>query len=97
MSVLMINNDSFKSAQDKYNAQAQRMIELRAKMITAINDIRGGWRSDGADAFFEKFDVQWLKNFTDYTEVISHMAKNLSSTDHMYQEVVDSAERIKLE
>lgn len=97
MAVLMINNDSLKRAQDKYNAQAQRMIELRIQMVAAINDIRSGWRSDGADAFFEKFDVQWLKNFTDYTEVIRHMAKSLSSTGHMYQEVIDSADKVKLD
>ena len=64
--------------------------------ISAVDDIRSGWKSDAGDAFFKKFDDEWKKNFDDYINVINHMSSNMQIAKNKYQAVFDEADKLKL-
>lgn len=94
--MLKVNEESLKKAKGTYQEQAQRMRALKAKLSTAVSGIKEGWDSKAGDAFFKKYDNEWEKNITDYSEVIQHMSDNMSIADNKYQTVFDTAEKIKL-
>ncbi len=94
--LLMINLEAMQTAQTSYNDCALRMETLRNKVKVSVEDIRSSWQSDAGDAFFKKFDDEWLKNFNDYVDVIKHMSENMVESKKRYQQVFDEADIIKL-
>ena len=94
--MLMFSEDALKRARDIYSDQAQEMRNLKAKLTTTVDDIRDGWNSSAGDEFFKKYDDQWMKNITDYIDVIQHMSDNMDIANNKYQIVYDYAEKIKV-
>ena len=94
--MLMFSEDALKRARDIYSDQAQEMRNLKAKLTTTVDDIRDGWNSSAGDEFFKKYDDQWMKNITDYIDVIQHMSDNMDIANNKYQTVYDYAEKIKV-
>lgn len=94
--MLKFNVDALKKARDVYSEQAQEMRNLKQKLSSAVEDIREGWNSSAGDEFFSKYDEQWMKNITDYIDVIQHMSDNMDIANNKYQTVYDYAEKIKL-
>jgi WXG100 family type VII secretion target len=94
--MLQVNEESLKKAKTSYNEQAQRMRELKVKLCTAVDGIKEGWDSKAGDEFFKKYDNEWVKNITDYIDVIQHMSDNMQIADNKYQTVFDTADNIKL-
>lgn len=94
--VLKVDQDALEAAKTNYKNYAQQMETLRNKLKGAVDDIRGGWKSDGGDEFFRKFDDEWLKNFNDYIAVIDHMAGNMQIAKNKYQSVFDEANKLNL-
>lgn len=93
---LVVNQEELLEAHKKYLDCAQRMTTLRDELKKAVEGLRGGWKSEGGDAFFEKFDDQWLTNFDDYIAVINHMGELLKSAEGSYRPLFTEAERLKL-
>ena len=96
MALLKIDKEAMKTAKRGYDDCVQRMTELQNTLKTAVDEIRSGWKSDGGKAFFEKFDDQWYKNFSDYIAVIGHMSDNMDIANQKYQEIFDEADKISL-
>lgn len=94
--ILKIDQDAFEEAKNNYEEYAQRMESLRSKLEGAVGDIRGGWISDGGNAFFKKFDEEWLKNFNDYIAVMEHMADNMQIAKNKYQSVFEATNKLSL-
>lgn len=94
--MLMFSEEALKKARDIYSDQAQEMRNLKAKLTTTVNDIREGWNTSAGDEFFKKYDDQWMKNITDYIDVIQHMSDNMDIANNKYQTVYDYAEKIKV-
>ena len=94
--VLKIDQDALETAKSNYTNYAQQMEELRNRLKSAVEDTRGGWKSDGGDEFFKKFDDEWYKNFNDYIAVIDHMASNMQIAKSKYQSVFDEANKLNL-
>lgn len=94
--MLKINADSLEKTKMTYQEQAQRMIDLKAKLSAAVDDIKDGWDTKAGDAFFKKYGNEWEKNITEYIEVIQHMSNNMQIADSKYQTVFDTAQKIKL-
>ncbi|MDF2872948.1 MAG: hypothetical protein K0R05_4523 [Anaerocolumna sp.] len=95
--MLKINEASLKKTKLTYHEQAQRMIDLKAKLSVAVEDIKEGWDTQAGDAFFEKYGNEWEKNITNYIEVIQNMSRNLQMADSKYQSVYETAQKIRLE
>ncbi|MDF2904941.1 MAG: hypothetical protein K0R34_262 [Herbinix sp.] len=94
--MLMFSEEALTKARDVYSNQAQEMRDLKAKLTVAVDDIREGWNSSAGDEFFKKYDEQWMKNITDYIDVIQHMSDNMDIANNKYQTVYDYAEKVKV-
>lgn len=92
-----VSEEAMINAGNEYSDYADRMETLQKTLKTAVEEIRGGWDSDGGKAFFEKFDDEWYKNFTDYINVIRHMASNVNNAKTKYEPLFEYAEKMKLE
>ncbi|WFR59082.1 WXG100 family type VII secretion target [Anaerocolumna sp. AGMB13025] len=94
--MLKVNEEALKKAKVTYQEQSQRMRALKSKLSTAVDGIKDGWDSKAGDAFFKKYDNEWVQNITDYIDVIQHMSDNMQIADNKYQTVFDTADKIKL-
>lgn len=72
------------------------MIDLKAKLSVAVEDIKEGWDTQAGDAFFEKYGNEWDKNISNYIEVIQNMSRNMQIADSKYQSVYETAQIIRL-
>jgi WXG100 family type VII secretion target len=93
---LVVNDEIMKVTQEKYEELATAMEELKRDLTEAMNNIRAGWDSGAGDAFFAKYDDEWLRAVSDYTDVLRHMADNIKMAKNKYQEVFDCADGVKL-
>jgi WXG100 family type VII secretion target len=94
--MLKVNEEALKKAKVTYREQSQRMRDLKSKLSTAVDGIKDGWDSKAGDAFFTKYDNEWVQNIKDYIDVIQHMSDNMQIADDKYQTVFDTADKIKL-
>ncbi len=95
--MLKINEEILNRTKLTYQEQAQRMIDLKAKLSVAVEDIKDGWDTQAGDAFFEKYGTEWEKNISKYIEVIQIMSRNMQIADSKYQSVYETAQKISLE
>ena len=72
------------------------MLAIQTKMQAMVNEVKDAWKSEAGEAFFEKYDNEWLKGFTQYKEVLEHMAENLDVAEGKYSEVTRQAEALKI-
>ncbi len=91
---LKVSQEALDSAKSGYDDCVERMTKLRNNLQNAVDGIRSGWQSEGGEAFFEKFDNQWVKNFNDYIDVIEHMKENMKTSQNKYQTVFDEANKL---
>lgn len=94
--MLKFSEEALSEAKATYSNLAQEMRDLKAKLTTAVDDIREGWNSSAGDEFFKKYDDEWIKNIDDYIDVIQHMSDNIDLANNKYRTVFDEAEKIKL-
>lgn len=95
--MLYLDKEALETAKNQYTNCAERMKTLKSTLESAVEGLRDGWKSDAGDAFFKKYDDEWVKNFTDYINVIEHMSSNMLIAKNKYQEVFDEADKIKLQ
>lgn len=79
-----------------YNECVTDMDSLKTKMQTMVDSVREGWKSEAGDAFFSKYDNEWLQGFVQYKEVLTHMAENLDSAKGKYSEITRQAKALKI-
>ena len=60
------------------------MNDLKDNMQNVVDSVKDAWKSEAGEAFFKKYDEEWLKGFTHYTEVLEHMVKNLDIATEKY-------------
>lgn len=96
MAYLKYDTEKMDSAQRVYNECVTTMDSLQSKMQAMVDDVKDAWRSDAGDAFFKKYDDEWLKGFTHYKEVLSHMASNLNVASGRYTEITEQANKLKI-
>ena len=94
--MLYLDRDALSTAKSNYSSYATRMATLKTNLETAVTDLRAGWKTDAGDAFFKKYDDEWVKNLTDYINVINHMSSNMKIATDKYQEVFDEADKLNL-
>lgn len=93
---LKIDDDALSQAQKKYAELSSDMVALKDKLETAVSGLKSGWNSDGGDAFFKKFNDQWIRNIQDYSDVIEHMSFNVQMSNSKYLVIFEEAKRLKL-
>ena len=96
MAYLKYDTDKMQTVKATYNTCVADMDALQAKMQAMVDEVRDAWRSEAGDAFFDKYDNQWLKGFTHYKEVLSHMASNLDVASGRYSEITQQANALKI-
>ena len=96
MAYLKYDTDKMQTVKATYNTCVADMDALQAKMQAMVDEVRDAWRSEAGDAFFYKYDNQWLKGFTHYKEVLSHMASNLDVASGRYSEITQQANALKI-
>ena len=94
---LKIDQDAFNDTKIAYDECSDQMTTLRDNLKKAVSGLRSGWESEGGEAFFDKFDNSWEKNFNDYIAVIQHMSSDINAANEKYQEVFDEAAKLNLQ
>lgn len=90
--------DTDKMAETKriYNDCVTSMEDLQTKMQKMVDDVKCSWKSGAGEAFFDKYDNEWLQGFVQYKEVLSHMAENLDTAEGKYSEITRQANALKI-
>lgn len=96
MAYLQYDTEVLASTKTAYEKAVTEMEGIKSDMETMVNSVRESWKSDAGDAFFEKYDNEWLKAFEQYKEVLQHMAYNLDIANNKYSEVTQLANKLKL-
>lgn len=93
---LKYDTEQMASTKRIYNECVTEMDSLRVKMQNMVDSVKEGWKSEAGDAFFTKYDNEWLQGFTQYQEVLTHMAENLDSASGKYSEITLQAKALKI-
>lgn len=96
MAYLKYDTEKMQSVKDTYNECISSMDELQSSMQAMVDEVRDAWKSEAGDAFFDKYDNEWLKGFTQYKEVLQHMAANLNQASGRYSEITDELNALKI-
>lgn len=80
----------------KYENYVKEMSRLQDNMQKVVDKVKEAWRTEAGDAFFEKYNNEWLKGFVQYQEVLSHMASNLDIAQSKYSEITRQANALKI-
>jgi len=96
MAYLKYDTEKMQNVKTTYNDCVTSMNDLKSQMQGIVDDVRDAWKTEAGDAFFEKYDNEWLKGFTQYTEVLSHMAQNLDLASGRYSEVTEVFNALKI-
>lgn len=95
MAYLKYDTEKMESVKTTYNACVADMDAIQSKMQTMVDEVRDAWKSEAGDAFFDKYDNEWLKGFKQYKEVLQHMAENLDVASGRYSEVTQQADALR--
>lgn len=93
---LKYNTDKMAATKRKYMDCVRDMEHIQSKMKKMVDEVRDAWKSEAGDAFFDKYDNEWLKGFVQYKEVLSHMAENLDAASSRYSEITRQANKLKI-
>lgn len=96
MSYLQYDTEKIASTKSTYEKCVTEMDSIKKKMDKMVSSIRGAWDSDAGDAFFDKYDNEWLSAFNQYKEVLEHMAANLDVASNKYTEITELAKKLKI-
>lgn len=96
MSYLKYDIDKMLEVKQVYVDAVSKMTEIQKAMQKMVDSVKDGWDSDAGAAFFEKYDEEWLKGFTQYKQVLNHMSENLNTAQGKYNEVTELAKKTKL-
>ncbi len=96
MSYLKYDIEKMLEVKQVYADAVIKMTEIQKKMQKMVDSVKDGWDSDAGTAFFEKYDEEWLKGFTQYKQVLNHMSENLNTAQGKYNEVTELAKKTKL-
>lgn len=96
MSYLQYDTDKLEQTKKVYEDSVTVMNDIQTKMSDMVNEVKDAWKSDAGDAFFNKYNDEWLKAFTQYKEVLEHMAANLDIANNEYSEITQQANALKI-
>ena len=97
MAYLKYDIDKMLEVKQVYADAVSKMTEIQKTMQKMVDSVKDGWDSDAGKAFFEKYDEEWLKGFTQYKQVLRHMSENLNTAQGKYNEVTELAKKTKLD
>lgn len=97
MAYLKYNTEKMDSVTKTYRECAASMADLQKKMQGMVDDVKDAWKTQAGDAFFDKFDNEWLKGFTQYRETLEHMANSLERASGQYALVTERANQLSLD
>jgi len=72
------------------------LLGIQAKMQVMVDEVKEAWQSEAGEAFFDKYNNEWLKGFVHYQEVLEHMADRLDVAERNYSEITRQAEALKI-
>lgn len=93
---LKYDTDKMADTKRIYNECVTSMDTLQTKMETMVDEVKEAWKSEAGEAFFDKYDNEWLKGFVQYKEVLTHMAENLDAAKGKYTEITRQANALKI-
>lgn len=88
---LKYNTDLIQQVVRIYDESVSSMDSMLKDMDNMVDDLRQGWKSEAGQAFFDKYNDDWLNGFVQYQEVLLHMSKNLGIANREYQSVTEKA------
>ena len=96
MAYLMYDTEKMIEVKNAYTKAVSDMKQIQKKMQKMVDNVKEGWESDAGNAFFEKYNDEWLKGFTQYQDVLEHMAYNLNLAEGKYTDLTNTAKNTKL-
>ena len=97
MAYLQYDTEKMNAVKDTYNKSAETMDKIAKNMNNMVETIKTAWKSEAGEAFFKKYNDEWLKGFNQYKEVLEHMAANLNDASGKYSEITDDIKALKIE
>lgn len=96
MSYLKYDIEKMLEVKQVYADAVSKMTEIQKKMQKMVDSVKEGWDTEAGDAFFEKYDEEWLKCFNQYKEVLTHMSEYLNTAQGKYTQITNLAKKTKL-
>lgn len=96
MSYLQYDTEKMTEVKQTYVNEVSKMEDIKSKMQKMVDDVKEGWDTEAGNAFFEKYDEEWLKGFNQYIEVLTHMSENLDMAEGKYTQITNLAKKTKL-
>lgn len=96
MSYLKYDIEKMIEVKNAYVKAVEQMESIKTNMQNMVDEVKEGWDTEAGDAFFEKYDEEWLKGFNQYEEVLTHMSENLNTAQGKYTEITNLAKKTKL-
>ena len=95
-SKLRYDTNAMREAASKYEAQANKMLEVRNDLNESIDTLVSVyWRSNAGKAFEQTYSADWGQNVNKYVAVLKELAKMLRKVASEYDAVTRVAERIR--
>lgn len=95
-SKLRYDTDAMRTAANKYEAQADKMLTVKNGLNKSIDTlVSEHWRSDAGKAFEQTYSADWGQNVDKYVAVLMELAKMLRKVASEYDAVTRVAERIR--
>ena len=88
---------------DRLNSQAKAVRKIEEDLSSAsdrltsqLDLLKGEWKSDAGDAFFEKYETSWITHIQRYCEMLRAVADELDKTVREYEPLVTEYDAIHL-
>ncbi len=96
MAYLKYDTEAMLEVKSTYEKAYQAMNDIETEMKNMVDEVKEGWDTDAGEAFFQKYNDEWLKGFQQYKEVLYHMAYNLNIAQGKYEELTRFAEKTSI-
>jgi WXG100 family type VII secretion target len=87
--------EAFDVAIKEYQTAAEDIKRIKDLLQNSIEDLKNtDWKSEAGEAFFSKFNTDWVENIDLYIKIVELMNEILNETKNNFAELVTEAQAI---
>ncbi|WP_294352548.1 hypothetical protein [uncultured Clostridium sp.] len=95
MADFKVEIEAFDTAVSEYTAAKDEMVSIRNELLKVLETLKtNGWNSVAGEAFFEKYNNDWVKNIDLYTSIIDLMNTILIEAKGNFNDLVTDAQKL---
>lgn len=97
MNDLKVSTDQMQIAIDNYTNLYEKINTLKENLQKVIEDLKDVyWQSEGGEAFFKKYNEDWVKNVDVYLKVLEFLKTELGTAKTEYDGLITKAEALSI-